>query len=380
MTAARAGQTVCIIGAVATISAAWLLEQPSLLRLLATTAVLAITAAKNLVATEPEDQILNSSMSITALAASLCDPGFRRLVREDLPCLQQLQLDIWHVLFVASAAGLTIYCLDRSSRHYSLRKRLIFAYTSLAAISMVALGQAWNTEAPLLSQTDSARFSLYFWVYAVAMTVLSGCAVVIFSKATWREGNTRQRVLGIAASVIAVVGISSILWIAYGASLMTLGNASIAVEQNVITRVHGDFMVTFLAPLYATVIPSIQRDWSTRIAIRRLKPIWTDLLEAVPAARYPISEDEAAGSSARSQFHRMRSEVSDAAVSLFYRTAAQRYIDGVARPTALDEAAALNVAVLDPSRDESPVHSLTHSTMAIAKAWKPIRKYESTQI
>lgn len=335
--------------------------------------IIGITAVKVATSTTPRNSPLNSAMVCATVAVALCDPGFTEWVHQNAPAFEQLHLDVWHVAFICSAGKLAEFCLPVDHPKYQNYRRSIWLAAATSSAVVLTLGRGWRTFAPLLHETTSWRFPAYYWVYAIIMGILSGAAVCMFIVATLREGGRRQRFFSVAAAIVAVAGIGSMLWIAYGTTLMALGLASEPVREGVTSRVYGAFMVTFLAPLYSTVLPSVVREVRTRWCIRRLRPMYNDLLIAVPAVQFepPPQYELLEGSYA--QLLAMQSLVSDAAVSLYQHESAQNYVRGAGAPSPCMEAEALLEAILNPSGVAADARSLQSSVSELAKEWKPVR-------
>lgn len=353
-------------------------ETPSAPRLIATILIVLITLARLTLFTSRTDQLLNNSMLFSSIAVALSDPGFNTFLNGRGVWMQQLSLDVWHSLFVVSAAYLLIYCVNaRERRKLSTRPQQVVNTLLLVSIGSILVLSQMRPAGQLLHTSNSWPFAAYFWTYAAAMALLCLPAVAIFFGDSARGGTIRQIVFAALAALFAFAGIASIVSIAVGATQIVAGTADLAMRASVEKRVYGEYMAAFLAPLFATVTPSLFRSVQRRLGLDEhsktmaaLRPMWEDVLAEVPEVRFRLQGPDIQGDSRAEAARRMSSEVSDAALVLLGRAAAQERL-AERSGSAADEANAL-MAALGSSEPAAArrYQSLNFDIRTIAEHWQ----------
>lgn len=370
--------TIACSASIAILVVAWSEEAPSAPRVIATVLILLITLARLKLFTSRTDQLLNKSMLLSSIAVVLCDPGWKSLLTAHAVWLQQCSLDVWHSLFIISAGYLLLYCVNaRERRSLSPRPRQIVVILGVTSISAIFCISQLRPERQLLHTSGAWPFAAYFWSYAITMALFCLPAVAIFFGDAVRGGSPRQVVFAALAAIFAIAGVASIIGIAVGATRIITGSADAGVLKSVESRVYGEYMAVFLAPLFATVTPSLVRLVQHRLeldkhskAMTTLRPMWEDMLTEVPEVRFRLQRPDISGDSREEAARRMISEVSDAAVVLLGRAAAQeRLLERGS--SAADEANAL-MAAINSSKPAAArrYESLKFDVLTIAEHWK----------
>jgi hypothetical protein len=368
---------ICAYVIAAVLALSWVDTHPSPVRIVATVTILVITAGRLLLRRSGTDDLLNMSMLLSAAAVTMCDPGFPLSSPLRDVWIRQASLDIWRFLFIVSAAYLLWYCVNAREQRRGERfaQAFIVSVTGVSIFAMCVMSASRPQDA-LLHQVPSTQLTVYFWAYAVAMTMLCGPAVAIFLTDAVRGGSYRQVIFATAAALLAIAGLVSIINIAVGVSEIVSGTADQSTVSSVETRIHGGFMAVFLAPLYATVTPSLVRNARERLGMdrssklmARVQPMWSDLVREVPEVRFRLEPADIKGESRTEAARRMVAETADAAMVLLGREAAQQRLSSRSG-TAEDEAEALRCALTDatPAVDR-PYRGLRFPIPDTARFW-----------
>lgn len=270
----------------------------------------------------PWDRKVNTGSALGALAVALCEPSIAHEAAKYLPGGVAQVLNLWHVFFVLCCFYTMAVIEDLRGERRPPSRLITVGVPALTVAILVGLSIPSLIDGQPMYKNPDWLFAAYFLIYCLVPIALCFKAFRVFYS-TLKATRLPREIFGVATILaVSAIGAISMVTIASGAIMMTLGHAGQTLTDATIARVHGGFMLPFLASCLVVLVPSIWtavatviRLWIVNRGIRILHPMWQDCTKAVPEVvlrlRPEDKPDESNLEHQRLHLHRMNIEVVD---------------------------------------------------------------------